>query len=148
MRSQIILLSFLFLSALPAIAQQIPEGSCGIINVYDAAGNRTKRMYFCNNEATPYPQGKIVAQEKSEIAEFQEIDALFPNPTTGKFYITFSKALENAMVTIIDVSGRVVNQIKAIGTRIEFDLSTRPSGVYYIHIAENGKLITKKVLKQ
>ncbi|MBO9563067.1 MAG: T9SS type A sorting domain-containing protein [Niastella sp.] len=146
MRTQIILLCLLFSSGLSAFAQQIPVGSCGIVNVYDAAGNRTKRTYFCNNGVDPYPQRAIV--QATETAEFQEVDALFPNPTTGRFFITFSKSLENAVVAILDANGRVVSQTRTAGNRIELDLSARPAGIYYVRIIENGRHIVKKVIKQ
>lgn len=146
MRTQIILLCLLLASGFSAFAQQIPVGSCGIVNVYDAAGNRTKRTYFCNNGVDPYPQ-RVVAQETATM-EFQEVDALFPNPTTGRFFITFSKALENATVAIMDANGRVINQVRTAGNRIELDLSARPAGIYYVRIVENGRQIIKKVIKQ
>ena len=85
----------------PTTAQQIPSGSCGIVNVYDANGARTKRVYFCNNGGT-YP-ARLAKKDtafalQNETIEFAEVEALFPNPTTGRFTITFGAPLEGATV--------------------------------------------------
>jgi ribosomal protein S11 len=146
-------ISFFF--ALQGFAQQLPLGTCGIVNVYDAAGNRTKRVYFCNNGIDPYPTGSQPAGkgtetviEKNETKEFQYVDALFPNPTTGRFFVTFSKSLSNASISITDNNGKTIVQFKASGYKVDFDLSPYAAGMYYVRIEEDGKAITKKVVKQ
>jgi len=130
-------------------------GTCGVVNVYDAAGNRTKRVYFCNNGIDPYPtgpqsegRGTEIIVEKKETTEFQYVDALYPNPTTGKFFVTFSKNLSNATVSIMDNNGKTLTQFKAGGYKVDFDLSPYAAGMYYVRIEEEGKVITKKVIKQ
>jgi len=133
----------------PLFSQEIPFGTCGILYFYDATGCRTKRMYYCNNGG-PYPQGKgmIVQTAENESAEFEEVNALFPNPTTGQFYVTFSKALKGAGVNITDVNGKIVAQFKASGNKVLFDLSGKAAGVYYVRIEHEGRVISKKVVKQ
>jgi hypothetical protein len=138
-----------------AFAQRLSLGECGIVNVYDLAGNRTKRVYFCNNGIDPYPTGPQTAAkgaeivvEKKETTEFQYVDALYPNPTTGKFFVTFSKNLSNASVSIVDNNGKTLAQFKAKGYKVDFDLSPYAAGMYYVRIEEDGKVITKKVVKQ
>ena len=143
----IVLLSF------SGFAQQIPVGSCGIVNIYDAAGNRTKRTYFCNNGTNPYPQriatqAAVTRADKIEPTEFQEVDALYPNPTTGRFSVSFSKALHRATIHIVDESGKLISTIKARGYKIDIDLSSKPAGIYYVRIVDDGKTITKKVVKE
>ena len=156
MHKNIIFIMIFSVMVASAFAQQIPVGSCGIVNIYDAAGNRTKRTYFCNNGTDPYPQrpagqNTTLATTDSSAGtelEFQEVDALYPNPTTGKFSVTFSKALDNAVIHILDANGKIITRIKANGNKVDFDLSARAAGVYYVRIEENGKSITKKVVKQ
>ncbi len=148
---------FLLIIAMMTFAQQIPVGSCGIVNIYDAAGNRTKRTYFCNNGSDPYPQrpagqNTTVAADslanQAETTEFQDVDALYPNPTTGIFSVTFSKALDNTTIHILDAGGKAIRQVKANGSKVDFDLSANAAGVYYVRIEQNGKTITKKVVKR
>jgi hypothetical protein len=132
-------------------AQVLPWGWCGIVNVYDAAGNRTKRVYFCQN-GDPYPQrpgsGTAEPEQPKKITEaFQPVDKLYPNPTSGKVFVTFSRELNNAILSIHDNTGKLLSTFKAKGMQVEFDLSPFPAGMYYIRIEENGKVINKKVIK-
>jgi hypothetical protein len=147
MSNKIILIIGLLFIGITGFSQQIPIGSCGIVYVYDAAGNRTKRVYFCNNGSDPYPQRTSTIVDANATLEFEEVEALYPNPTTGAFSITFSKAVNNASISILDASGKILNRITAKGNRVDFDLSERAAGVYYVRIEENGKTITKKVIK-
>ncbi len=151
MKNIIFFLLFLIAGLSEAYSQQLPSNTCGIVNVYDASGNRTKRVYYCNNGSTPYPSAREVGQSAEEIidsGEIQEVDALFPNPNTGRFSVTFSKPLQNAEGVINDAGGRTVHKFKASGNRVDFDLSFATNGIYFIRINDNGNIITKKVLKQ
>lgn len=160
MKKKIILSIAISFIVVIGAAQQLPIGTCGIVNVYDAAGNRTKRVYFCNNGIDPYPNAVQTSGEEAAMNEekinpenakdqaFQYVDALSPNPTTGKFSVTFSKSLLNASVGILDNNGKVIVQFKANGYKVDFDLSPYAAGMYFIRIEENGKAITKKVVKQ
>ncbi|WP_153799694.1 T9SS type A sorting domain-containing protein [Foetidibacter luteolus] len=136
-------------------AQSIPPQTCGILYTYDNAGNRIKQEYYCNN-STPRVatnQNDTLLSSKgaelvtSDNSSFQVVDALYPNPTTGVFFLTFSKTLQNAKIYLTDLNGRVVNQFKGNGTRISFDLSEQPSGVYFVRIEDAGVVISKKVIK-
>ncbi len=158
MKQRIFTLSIIVLVlSFESMAQQLPLGTCGIVNVYDDAGNRTKRVYFCNNGIDPYPmrnqqpaendKNPIVTKE-AETKEFQYVDALYPNPTTGQFFVIFSKNLSNASISILDNTGKTIAAFKASGNKVDFDLSPYASGMYYVRIEEDGKSITKKVIKQ
>lgn len=146
MKKKIFFAVFIIGMSIPVFAQQLPLGTCGIINIYDAAGNRTKRVYYCNNGGT-YPSIRA-NQEAGATEEFQNVDALYPNPTTGKFFITFSKELDNANVILFDINGKVIQQFKATGNKIDFDLSGVSAGVYMVQINDKGNRIVKKVVKQ
>ncbi len=81
-----------------AFAQQLPLNTCGIVHIYDAAGNRTKRIYFCNN-GSPYPTRVVLNDSIATTsilppnAEFQMVDALYPNPTQESFLLHLVKRL-------------------------------------------------------
>lgn len=140
-----ILSAFLLHYAVNSVAQQLNLGECGIVCTYDAAGNRLKRVYFCNNGIDPYPTR---AQPVKEITEVQTTDALYPNPTTGAFTIEFSKPLQGAWISIIDNNGKLLSRTKNSGSLVVFDLSSYAAGVYYVRIEEGKNVITKKVVKQ
>jgi hypothetical protein len=57
--------------------------------------------------------------------------SVFPNPTTGKIFITGAEEIE--MIRITDVAGRLVKEISANGnTVLEADISELPAGAYYL----------------
>jgi len=120
-------------------AQTIPVGYCGIQYSYDAAGNRTEREYVCNN-------GFAAITNSAAAAEFA--DKLAPNPTTGKFSVIFSKALQNADITIADATGRTVMQMKGKGNKIDFDISPLAAGVYFLRVTDENRMFEKKIVKQ
>jgi hypothetical protein len=161
MCKKLFFVAVLFFVNTQLFAQQIPVGMCGIVYIYDANGARVKRVYFCNNGTDPYPTARAVntsaiaesgvinkLQEKESTAAFEKIEAIFPNPTTGKFSITFSNALQNANIVITDINGKIVQQSKGNGNRLAFDLSTLSAGIYFVRIEEAGKVITEKIVKQ
>ena len=140
-------ISLSFFISLHSFSQEIPPGSCGLLMTYDAAGNRIKREYYCNNSSNRIAAPELAKQQQAASAGFEDVDALYPNPTTGKFYITFSKALDNSTIQILDVTGKIIQQVKGNGTRMEFDLSTQPGGTYFVIIKTEGVIINKKVIK-
>jgi len=145
MKKKVFLSVFAIVACLIGYAQQLPVGSCGIVYTYDNAGNRLKQVYFCNNGIDPYPSRKAVGNTTQEV---QYVDALYPNPTTGKFFITFSKALSNATVSILDINGKTIARFRASGNTVEFDLSSYAQGVYFVRIDDSDNTILKKVVKE
>lgn len=161
MKKQIIFIILFVLSGFAGRTQQIPTGECGIVYIHDAAGNRTKRLYYCNNGGV-YPSfqnpqeptadfsksGNAANTDNDKNIEFARIDAIFPNPTDGKFSITFNKPINTASITIIDINGKVLQSVKASGTKADFDLFHLSSGTYFVRIEEGRNIITKKIVKQ
>lgn len=78
-----------------------------------------------------------------------------PNPSNGQFYIPVS--LENPMkvtATVTDIMGRVLattdfgKRTNGI-SKLEFDMSTTISGIYFIHINAGGQTLdAKKIIIQ
>jgi hypothetical protein len=56
--------------------------------------------------------------------------------------------LDKATIHILDESGKIISQIKAKGFKVDFYLSDKAAGVYYVRIEEDGNIITKKIVKQ
>jgi hypothetical protein len=159
MKNKIIFSAFLVFSVLTSIAQQIPIGSCGFVYIHDAAGNRIKRVYFCNNNIDPYPDAREVnsfvsnkniptQNEKNSNIEFQPVDAIYPNPTTGIFNIEFSSSLINSNISILDANGKVIQKYKASGFKLTCNLTAVAAGVYFVRIEDKGRVISKKIVKQ
>lgn len=125
----------------------IPAGTCGIECIYDAAGNMIERQYVCNNTANPLfaaESFKTGTQERS----YQAINTIYPNPTTGKFRIKLIKPVQNAKVEIVDAKGVVIARGIVNGISLEFDLSNKPAGIYFVKIYEQGTILSVQVVKQ
>ena len=68
----------------------------------------------------------------------------FPNPTTGTITVQVD---EPAVITLSDVSGRVVLQQRASVGMIDLDLSSFPNGVYMLRCV-GAKVRSARVLRQ
>lgn len=141
---KILLISILLISSSGLLhGQSFPSNTCGLVYTYDAAGNRTQRKYICNNGS---PEGRITISH-AEMETVQQVTALYPNPTTGVFKLTFTKALKTGRVSILDVNGRSLKQFNASGNEIVFDVSGYPSGLYYVNVVDEENSMTFKVIK-
>lgn len=147
---KIITVFFLLLSFCRGSSQQLSPNECGVVFTYDAAGNRNQRIFHCNISGIEYPQGKLrpTTENSLENTEFIPVDALYPNPTTGIFYVTFNRDLKDANVYLTDVNGKIVQQFKASGNKIRFNIYGLSNGVYFMRVEHQGNVITKKVIKQ
>ena len=70
--------------------------------------------------------------------------SIYPNPTTGKFYI--SNDGKNARADIYDSLGRKIKSIDSLADGAEVDLSGYGNGVYLVVFDIDGKLVEKKVV--
>lgn len=70
--------------------------------------------------------------------------SLWPNPTNGKFVVSFNGILGVANITVYDALGKMVknqeNDILAHPT-VEVDLSSFAGGVYMVRINHNGQML-------
>lgn len=154
---KIALLTFLLVVAGEIFGQSgIPNGSCGIAYTYDAAGNMVKREYLCNNSGrimSSMATNMDMATQKvpkgaGDAQTFHVVTTLYPNPTTGRFVVHMAKSLDKASVELVNVQGSVVSKFIMSGTLLHFDLSEKPSGLYFIKIYDKGMVLTAKVSKQ
>jgi aminopeptidase N len=80
--------------------------------------------------------------------EFENEIKLFPNPTNGVLNIEFSEKGEYELM-LYDSVGMKIEQITVKGKskKWKFSKPQKPSGVYFVHIMEDNKLLTiKKVV--
>ncbi|MEE4258284.1 MAG: T9SS type A sorting domain-containing protein [Bacteroidales bacterium] len=70
---------------------------------------------------------------------------VFPNPSSGKFMIGFSEAIDNYSIQVINLLGKVVfEENKLVENYLEIDISCEDDGVYFIKIAKGEDLIAVK----
>lgn len=154
--------TFLFILAvcttLVSYGQGLQPGECGLLFTYDATGSLIKREYICNNTGEVMDRkGKNSTSKNDSVASKQtnvdkeeiiRVNAIMPNPTSGRFTVTLSKPLNNADVLLLNANGSIIERKRKSGSILSFDLSNRASGTYYVRIKADGKATTFKVIKQ
>lgn len=82
------------------------------------------------------------------INEYPKSDvSVFPNPATGNFTFSFSSPLQNAVLQINDLTGRIIFREFFSGGELQVAVNTWPDGMYYWSvIAENEFPSKGKVL--
>ena len=78
----------------------------------------------------------------------KETFAIYPNPVTDIFNVSFPQQTERAVVTIFDVLGKQVmtQEISAVENRV--NISELSGGVYIASIAGDGVVNNFKILKK
>lgn len=76
-------------------------------------------------------------------------NAIYPNPTTGRFYIQPAVPLVKQQIDVIDVNGRVIKQLVGNGSKVEVDIAGVPAGVYFVRIQQpDGSFVKHTLVKQ
>ncbi|ESU21124.1 hypothetical protein FEDK69T_26810 [Flavobacterium enshiense DK69] len=76
--------------------------------------------------------------------------AIYPNPSNGKIFINTPDLIKIDTITVSDLNGRIIKQVKpnGISEQTELDLTGVNQGVYFASIeSDKGKLNTKIILK-
>lgn len=138
---------------------------------YDNAGNRYVRVYTVTPCTQPSCRVRkdtitqqildslfIIAQNNPELMVPEVIDdksiiteinlkALYPNPSKGNLYLSFTDYLKNVSISIFDVSGTFYGTLVISGQDIQLDMSMYSAGEYILQILTNeGKKYTKKII--
>lgn len=74
-----------------------------------------------------------------------EILNIYPNPSNGLFSIKGAKGMK---LEVFNSLSQLVLNIENNSDEFQLDLSTVPSGIYFLKCTGNGKQITKKLLKK
>lgn len=161
MKKIIFIFSLFLFSNISSVQAQLQPGECGIRFSYDATGSLTERVFICNNtSAVMNRQARDSTNKKNSVSlgnsnksdiateEIVKVNAIMPNPTSGKFSVRLGEPLNNEKILILDVNGKVIQNSKRSGSELIFDLSNFSSGVYFVKIVSNSKVISFKVVKQ
>lgn len=74
--------------------------------------------------------------------------AMYPNPASHQVTIDFDKPNGDSTVTIFDINGRIIKQVKAssFDTDAKINVSDFSSGIYMVEISSGGKKSTQKLI--
>jgi Secretion system C-terminal sorting domain len=122
-----------FIIALGGFAQGASsQDHCWIKYLYDAAGNRIERKWWCGD---PH----VVESDEKSMAEQPFGLTIAPNPTRDVFTLTSETTMENASVELVNSEGRTAARTVLYGNRCEVDVTGLDAGVYVVLI-RNGQV--------
>ncbi len=71
---------------------------------------------------------------------------LFPNPVLQKMTAVFGEN-SSRTISVFDATGRLFFEEKSGEMEVEIDLTELPSGLFFVKIADNGHVLSKKLIK-
>ena len=111
--------------------------------------------YVCGPHASGGMKGMIIVQPVTATDDPASGLALTlnPNPTTGKFQLSWSSihSSQDYTIDVMDINGRIVYNTTGTSTRgndqfVEVNLSTYPKGTYLVRLRNNDGIQTKKLI--
>jgi hypothetical protein len=127
-----------------------------ITYVYDASGNRTKRIITKSIpiDTAAYKFKSDSIQDTSNDDAFVKKDAfevlVYPNPTDGMLEIELPELKPNqkAQMRIYSITGSLVKHIRSLQRRQSVDLANLSAGIYLLYITVDENTVVKKIIKQ
>lgn len=119
---------------------------------YDAAGNRISSEHVVQIIRQP-DKGQIakavVKQPVSATLSSLTV-SVAPNPTFGLVNIDFGNQKQGFSVdlSVTDMNGRMVKELKNIGSATTLDLSNQANGVYILRVRSGNEVVDWKIIKQ
>lgn len=75
--------------------------------------------------------------------------AIYPNPSGSMVYLEMqSMARKESRIRVTSMSGMVMSDISGTGNRTLLDVHTWAPGIYVVHVYVDGRMITKKLIKE
>ncbi len=73
---------------------------------------------------------------------------VYPNPVVDKLTVRLAQATGNAVVSMVDVNGRLVRRMVTIAGVVEMDMNDLPAGYYQLTVQHDGDWCVRKVVKK
>lgn len=99
----------------------------------------------CNPEGVVFSNWMVCSFYDTEETLAESPVLISPNPNGGEMDIQFAGATGLAEVRVYDMSGILVDQFTASGSRFHYTLQGHASGVYLFVINNGGRITTQKV---
>ncbi|MCK9611553.1 MAG: T9SS type A sorting domain-containing protein [Bacteroidales bacterium] len=129
------------------------NGATGLTYDYTASGNyfvMATNFFGCATSSDT-----VYVTYSSGLAETNTLNGiqLIPNPTTGKFIVSFdANTADDIQIVVSDITGRVVYQniYSGLNGRFlqEIDLSMVQKGIYIVEIVSGNSRTNSKLIKQ
>ena len=104
------------------------------------------KMAWCTVPNYPLVWGQTTLITEVEETESNAFATIHPNPTTGLVTVA-GENLQQAEV--VNMLGQVVSTCQGNGNTIVLDISTLPTGVYFVNVTDaDGRKCTRKVVRE
>ena len=87
----------------------------------------------------------------SGVDEIKESNAIniYPNPTNNTTTIALAKAVDNATIKLISLTGQaIIEKLNQTGDHFNLDISQQPQGIYFVEIRQADNVWRTKLVKQ
>jgi hypothetical protein len=74
--------------------------------------------------------------------------SVFPNPAKDLIHVSYTQNVTKGRIEILDMSGRVLRSIPAIGQNWTIDVSIFPSGIYTIRLISDNTIVSRKKMEK
>ncbi|MBL7691932.1 MAG: family 16 glycosylhydrolase [Flavipsychrobacter sp.] len=112
---------------------------------------RTLKWQSCENLNPPcdqvrYQKPSTIRLTSPDSSEMENNFRIFPNPSSGKFWIEIPS--NNSVVSISTIVGQILEaDYKINDGMLAFDISSFPSGVYFVNVSTETNSKTLKLIK-
>ncbi|NOQ92726.1 MAG: T9SS type A sorting domain-containing protein, partial [Flavobacteriaceae bacterium] len=85
----------------------------------------------------------------NDLEHLKQSVILYPNPSAGKYVVTWKNSYDNIKIEIFDISGKMIlkkTNIPVENNRYNLDMSKYSAGFYYVKIKLDDTNISKKII--
>lgn len=123
------------------------------LTITDAAGCSS---YYCNDFSLQHTTNtmvyvNVVPNTSTGITPTQPTTnfTLYPNPSNSNVMVGIDEGLVGSILTLTDLTGRVVLQSEIVNPKSEINIALLPSGIYLaVLTTANGQRAVKKLVKE
>jgi hypothetical protein len=73
--------------------------------------------------------------------------AIYPNLTSGVITVDMAQTVENAQLSVVDITGKQVEQLKLSAIQVQtIDLSSLSEGIYFVRINTANEVLSNKII--
>ncbi len=124
--------------------------------IYNAPTNYVQYANTNNNNPTVSSSSLTTPSVSSGVSKSQDAKPasefnITPNPSTGIFTIQMNNeqlSIVNYQLSIYNPLGQIIYQSSIINNQSSIDLSSQPSGIYFVKVQTADKIYTEKVVLQ
>ena len=144
------------LAALPCVPAQAqmpvePEYGCKVKYMYDQAGNRTQRQWYCwsNDRSSQGAGGSADVQEPERwVSGLVDMELwLFPNPSSDRTTLQLSRTILAGRLDLMEPNGKLITSRQVTGHSFELDLRDLESGTYFARLWVDQEMLISTFTK-